>query len=153
MVQKIHGAATAMQNLTENVTYYKVYTLSLGATTDPLTAGQVNIHQTGNIQDESQKNFEVLIQGIALRAMPVVMNAPVAVANVATEGATEISGEGYVWKFAVERFDYFNNEGPNGTISPVGFLIDEINGIVLPNATVLITSGVDQNIEFATSEF
>ena len=153
MVQKIHGAATAMQNLTENITYYKVFTLSMGATTDPLTATQVNIHQTGNIQDESQKNFEVLIQGIALRAMPVVMNAPVAVSNIADEGAVEIAGEGYVWKFAVERHDYFNNDGPDGTISPVGFLVDEIDGIVLPNATMLITSGIDQNIEFATSEF
>jgi hypothetical protein len=153
MVQRIHGAATAMQNLTENITYYKVYALSIGATTDPLTAGQVNIHQTGNIQDESQKNFEVLIQSIALRAMPVVMNAPVAVSNVANEGAAEMSGEGYVWKFAVERSDYFTNDGPNGTLGPVGFLVDEIDGIVLPNATVLSTSGADQNIEFQVSEF
>ena len=153
MPTKIHGAATAMQNLTDEVTYYKMYTLSTGATTDPLTATGVNMHATGDITDESQKNFEVIIQAIGLRAMPVIMNNPVAVANVADEGALNIAGEGYVWKFAVERGDIFNNAGPNGTVSPVGFLIDEMNGVVLPNAVMLITSGIDQNVEFQVSEF
>ena len=153
MVDRVHGTASSMQSLTESIVYYKMFTLSSGAVADPLTATGVNIDVTGSIVDERQKNFEVIVQGIGLRAMPVIMNDPVAVANVATEGAVEIIGEGYVWKFAVERSDYFKNVGPNGTISDVGHLIDEMNGLVLPNAVVLVTSGVTQNIEFTASEF
>ena len=153
MVSRVHGAATAMQNLVESIQYYKIFALSPGAVANPITATGVNIFATGNIADESQKNFEVLIQAIGLRAMPVVMNDPVAVANVATVGATQIAGEGYVWKFAIERDVYFKNDGPTGTISDVGHLVDELNGIILPSAAVLVTSGLPQNIEFAVTEF
>jgi len=153
MPEKIHGASGALQSLTDNIRYYEVFVLSPGATTDPATATDVNIFVTGNITDVSQKNFEVLVQSIGLRAMPVVMNDPVPVADVAAEGATQIAGEGYKWKFAVERGDIFNNDGPNGTIGPTGFLIDELDGIVLANATVLKTKGAGQNIEFKLSEF
>ena len=150
---QVHGAATGMQSLTDSIVYYKMYTLSPGAVADPATATGVNIDATGNVLDERQKNFEVMVQSIGLRAMPVIMNNPLAVANVATAGAAQIAGEGYVWKFAVERADYFKNTGPNGTISEVGHLVDEMEGIVLPNAIVVHTSGIDQNVEFAVAEF
>jgi hypothetical protein len=153
MVSKVHGASTSMQNLTDSVTYYKMFALSSGSVADPSTATGVNIQTTGSVSDESQKNFEVVIQGIGLRAMPVIMNDPIAVSNVADEGATEIAGEGYVWKFAVERADYFENTGPNGTIGPVGFLVDEMDGIVLPSAVTIITQGGSQNVQFMVSEF
>jgi len=153
MVDRIHGSAVAMQSLTESIIYYKMFALSPGAVATPETATGVNIDVTGSIADERQKNFEVIVQSIGLRAMPVIMSDPIAVSNVATEGADEIAGEGYVWKFAVERADYFKNVGPNGTISDVGHLVDELEGIVLPSATVLHTSGIDQNIQFIISEF
>jgi len=153
MVSRVHGTATAMQNVTESIVYYKMFALCSGAVADPETATGVNIHTTGSIHDESQKNFEIIVQSVGLRAMPVIMNDPLAVANVATEGATEIAGEGYIWKFAVERADYFKNTGPNGTISDVGFLVDELDGIILANAFTLKTKGIDQNTQFMVSEF
>ena len=150
---KTNGASSAMQVLTDEIQYFYVFTLSAGSMTDPLTATGVNIYSTGDITDESQKNFEVLIQGIGLRAMPVIMNDPTPVADVAAEGALEITGEGYKWKFATERGNLFNNVGPNGTIGPVGLIVDEVDGIILPNSTLLTTKGVGQNIEFKVAEF
>jgi hypothetical protein len=153
MPARIHGASSAMQSLTDVVQYYELFTLASGATSDPTTALGVNIYSTGNITDISQKNFEVLIQSIGLRGMPVIMNNPVPVLDIAQEGAVQLSGEGFKWKFAVERGNIFENAGPNGTIGPTGFLIDELNGIVMPSGVLLKTKQPDQNIEFKVSGF
>lgn len=153
MPVRLNGASTAMQSLTDVVQYYELFTLAPGATSTINDATGVNIHSTGNITDISQKNFEVLIQSIGLRAMPVIMNSPVAILDVAQEGALQISGEGYKWKFAVDGGDIFTNNGPNGTLGPTGFLVDELDGIVLPSGAVLKTQQPNQNIEFKVSEF
>jgi len=152
MARRIHGAAFAHQNLTENLQYYIVYASAPKAVSDPENAEGVNILVTGDYHDITQKNFEVLLMSVGLRAMPVVMNDPCLVTNLELNRAPTLVGEGYIWKFAVERADYFQNTGPSGTISPVGFLIDEIHGIVLPSGVMLETTGPNKNIEFVREE-
>jgi len=146
MVERVHGTAGAFQSVTGTLQYYTIWAESANAFTDPNTATGVNIKTTGNIQDESQKNFEMLVQAVGLRAMPVIMNEPRAVADLAVAGATTVEGEGFVWRFASDRLDVFAKEA-----DPVGLLIDELNGIVLANGAVLETTGIDQNIEFSRS--
>jgi hypothetical protein len=123
MVSKTHGVASASQVLTKSLEYYTVW--------------------TGDITDQTQKNFELIIQSIGLRAMPIVLNNPLAVADLAADGASAVTGEGFVWVFSVET------EGAFATKSdPVGLLVEEMDGIVLLNGAVIRTSGVSQNVEF-----
>jgi hypothetical protein len=161
MTQRIHGAATSMQNLTGDLQYYVCYASSPGAFTDPNPnppANQeltrlVNIQVTGNPLDESQKNFEVLLMSIGLRAMPVVLSNPTPVLQLSAY-TNELTGEGFIWKFAVERGVQFYNFTPYGTPGPVGLLIDDINGVIIPSGVRITTvtgspSGWAQNITFA----
>ena len=147
MVSRAHGQASADQVVTGNAQYYTLWCQSSNAFTDPENATGVNIKVTGNIQDESQKNFEVLVQSIGLRAMPIILNNPEAVADLAAAGAPTLTGEGFIWKFASESIEVFATKE-----SGVGLLVAEINGIVLPNGTILSTSGPGTNIEFARQD-
>lgn len=157
---QIHGAATSMQNLTADLQSYVCYASSPGAFTDPNPNPPpsqelirlVNIQVTGETLDESQKNFEILLMSIGLRAMPVVLANPIAVLELA-DYTLELSGEGFVWKFAVERGVQFFNFTPYGTPGPVGLLIDDIDGVVIPSGVRLTTvngspSGWAKNITF-----
>src|ERR1035437_8627149 len=98
---RINGAASAQQNLTADLQYYVCYASSPGAFTNPNPnpppseelARLVNIQVTGNPLDESQKNFEVFLMSIGLRAMPVVLSDPAAVLELA-DYTLELSGEG-----------------------------------------------------------
>jgi hypothetical protein len=160
MPTKIHGAATAMQNLTADLQYYVCFASSPGAFSDPNPnppptqelSRLVNIMVTGQPLDESQKNFEVLLMSIGLRAMPVVLQDPIAVEQLA-DYTLELSGEGFIWKFAVERGVQFYNFTPYGTAGPVGLLIDDIDGVILPSGVRITTvqgspSGWAQNVSF-----
>ncbi len=147
MVDRIHGIASAFQSVTGGLQYYTVWVSSPNAFSDPSNATGVNIAVTGNIQDESQKCFEVLVQSVGLRAMPALMNDPVAVEALENVGATVLTGEGFVWRFASDRSEVFAT-----STNPVGLLVEELNGIVLPNGTILDTAGAGQNIEFIRSE-
>lgn len=161
MPKQIHGAASSMQNLTADLQYYVCYASSPGAFTDPNPnpppsqeiARLVNIMVTGSPLDESQKNFEVLLMSIGLRAMPVILGDPQAVLELA-DYTLELSGEGYIWKFAVERGVQFYNFTPYGTPGPVGLLIDDLDGVVLPSGVRITTvqgspSGWAQNVTFS----
>lgn len=143
MVSKAHGLASASQVLTGNLQYYTVWCESPNAFSDPDNATGVNIRITGNIADETQKNFELIIQSVGLRAMPIILNDPLAIADLAADGATSVTGEGFVWQFSVENERVFATK-----TDEVGLLIEEMNGIVLINGAVLDTSGPGQNIEF-----
>ena len=147
MVTKTHGQASADQVLTGSAQYYTVWCTSTNAFTDPDNATGVNIRVTNNIQDESQKNFEVLVQSIGLRVMPIILNDPTAVVELANEDAPTLTGEGFVWRFAAEYRNAFMT-----SVSNVGLLVDELNGIVLPNGTVLDTAGGGLNIEFSRQD-
>jgi hypothetical protein len=164
MPKQIHGAATSMQNLTADLQYYVCYASSPGAFTDPNPnpppsqelARLVNIQVTGSPLDESQKNFEVFLMSIGLRAMPVVLSDPAAVLQLA-DYTLELSGEGFVWKFAVERGVQFYNFTPFGTPGPVGLLVDDLNGVIIPSGVRITTvsgspSGWAKNVVFTRME-
>ncbi len=164
MTQRIHGAATAMQNLTADLAYYICYASSPGAFTNPNPnpppsqelSRLINIQVTGNPLDESQKNFEVFLMSIGLRAMPVILSNPAAVLQLA-DYTVELSGEGYIWKFAVERGVQFFNFTPYGSPGPVGLLVDDLDGVILPSGVRVTTvtgspSGWSKNVAFSRME-
>lgn len=164
MPQQIHGAASSMQNLTADLQYYVCYASSPGSLTDPNPNPPpaqeiprlVNIQVTGNTLDESQKNFEVLLMSIGLRAMPVVLSDPYPVLELA-DYTPELSGEGFIWKFAVERGVQFYNFTPYGTPGPVGLLVDDLDGVIIPSGVRITTvtgspTGWAQNIAFNRQE-
>ncbi len=164
MPVKIHGAASAMQNLTADLQCYVCYASSPGAFTDPNPnpppsqelARLNNIQVTGSPLDESQKNFEVLLMSIGLRAMPVILSNPIAVMQLA-DYTLELSGEGFVWKFAVERGVQFYNFTPYGSPGPVGLLVDDLDGVILPSGVRVTTvngspTGWAKNIAFSRME-
>lgn len=161
MATKVHGAATAMQNLSADLQYYVCYAASPLCFTSPNPnppANEevyrlINIQVTGNPLDESQKNFEVLLMSIGLRAMPVVLSNPVPVCQLA-DYTPELSGQGFIWKFAVERGVQFFNFTPYGTPGPVGLLVDDLDGVVLPSGVRITTvkgspSNWAQNVTFS----
>lgn len=164
MPLKIHGSATAMQNLTGDLQYYVCYASSPGAFSDPNPnppqnqelARLLNIQVTAQPLDESQKNFEVLLMSIGLRAMPVVLADPQAVVQLA-DYTLELSGEGFIWKFAVERGVQFYNFTPYGSPGPVGLLVDDLDGVILPSGVRVTTvtgspTGWAKNIAFSRME-
>ena len=164
MVVNINAAASGMQNLTADLQYYVCYASSPGAFTDPNPnppptqeiSRLVNIQVTKEPLDESQKNFEVFLMSIAMRAMPVILADPYPVLELANY-TNELSGEGFIWKFAVERGVQFYNFTPYGTPGPVGLLIDDIDGVIIPSGVRLTTvtgspSGWAQNVAFYKQE-
>jgi len=159
-VTLINGSATSMQNLTANLQQYVCYASSPYCFTDPNPnppldeeiTRLINIQTTGNPLDQSQKNFDIFLQSIGLRALPVVMNDPVPVLELA-ELTNELSGEGFQWNFAVERGVQFYNFTPYGTPGPVGLLIDDLDGVILPSGVRVTTvtgsiTGWAQNVAF-----
>ena len=164
MPVQINGAASSMQNLTADLQYYVCYAASPGAFTDPdpnpppveQLSRLVNIQVTGNPLDQSQKNFEIFLMSIGLRAMPVVLSDPVAVLRL-QDYTLELSGEGFMWKFAVERGVQFYNFTPYGTPGPVGLLVDDLDGVILPSGVRITTvsnspSGWAKNTVFSKWE-
>jgi len=147
MVSKTHGIASATRIVTGALQCYTVWCKSPSAYTDPDNASGVNLKITGNIVDETQKNFELMVQSIGLRTMPIILNDPQAVIDLAEDGAASLNGEGFVWRFGVEQIGIFRNAK-----SEFGLLVDEMNGVVLSNGAILRTSGNDQNIEFEKQE-
>jgi len=143
MVSKTHGVAGASQVLTSSLEFYTVWCESPNAFSDPDNATGINIRWTGDISDQTQKNFELIIQSIGLRAMPIILNNPLAVADLASDGASAVTGEGFVWVFSVETEAAFATKD-----DPVGLLVEEMDGIVLLNGAIIRTSGGGQNIEF-----
>jgi hypothetical protein len=161
---QIHGASSSMQNLAADLQCYVCYASSPGAYSNPNPnppSGQelgrlVNIMVTGSPLDQSQKNFEVLLMSIGLRAMPVILSNPQPVQQL-NDYTHELSGEGFVWKFAVERGVQFYNFTPYGTPGPVGLLVDDLDGVILPSGVRITTSpgsmsGWAQNITFLRME-
>lgn len=105
----------------------------------------LDITQTGDYSDNSQKDFESVVQCIGLRAMPVVMNEPVELSGsgafvLENYGAPSLTGAGWIYKFAFER------EG----VHTITTLTDELNGIVL-NAGVIDTKS-SVNMEFTKQD-
>lgn len=125
---RIHGAASAGENLSSNINFYTIYLKTL------------DITATGNVADQSQQNFDDLCNLINLVAQPVIMNNPIPVRLEELE--TTLDGDGFVFKFAVEHGDVFARNG-----DAVAILKEIFEGVTIDN--VLLSSA---NIEFAMSE-
>ena len=126
------GAMGSSEALSGNIEYYTLFT-------------SLNISQTGDFADATQKDFESVVQVIGLRAQPVVMNSPVALNGAGQNllenyGAPSMTGAGWIFKFAFER------EG----VHTITTLTDELHGIVLNGGTIDTKNTV--NMEFTKQD-
>ena len=126
------GAMGSVEALTGNIEFFTLFT-------------SIDITVTGDYDDNTQKDFESVVQVIGLRAMPVVMNNPVPLNGVGTNllqsyGAPTMTGAGWIFKFATEvPFAH-----------TVATLVEELNGIVLNSGTIDTTSSI--NMEFTKQD-
>lgn len=126
---KIHGAASAGENLSGNINFYTLY------------ISGVNITVSGDITDQTQQNFDDVCNLINLVAQPIIMNNPI---SVTLNGlAPTLTGPGFIFKFAVEHGDVFARGGDN-----VAVLKEIFDGVQIDG--VQLTPSV--NIEFSMSE-
>lgn len=130
--QNRSGAMGAQEVLTGDLEYFTLYTT-------------FDLTRTGDFNDNTQKDFESVVQVIALRAMPVIMNNPVELDGTGNNtlenfGAPTLTGAGWIFKFAFER------DG----VHTLDTLASELNGIVLNAGTIDTTSTV--NMEFTKQD-
>jgi len=132
MVGQRSGAMGSSEVVSGNIEFYTLFTT-------------LDITRTGDFSDNTQKDFESVVQVIGLRAQPVVMNNPVPLNGVGANvlenyGAPTLTGAGFIFKFAFER------EG----VHTVDTLKDELDGIVLNSGTIDTKSSV--NMEFTKQD-
>lgn len=126
------GAMNSQEVVTGNIEFYTLFT-------------SLDITHTGNFSDATQKDFECVVQVIGLRAMPIIMNRPVALNGAGQNvlenyGAPSMTGAGWIFKFAFER----------ESVHSITTLADELNGIVLNGGTIDTTNTV--NMEFTKQD-
>lgn len=126
------GAMGSSEVLSSNIEYYTLFTT-------------LNITRTGDFADNTQKDFESVVQVIGLRAQPIIMNNPVPLNGIGQNllenyGAPTLTGAGWIFKFAFER------EG----VHTIDTLKDELNGIVLNGGTIDTKSSL--NMEFTKQD-
>ena len=126
------GAMGSSEVVSGNIDFYTLFTT-------------IDITRTGDFSNNTQKDFESVVQVIGLRAQPVVMNNPVQLngsgANVLeNSGAPSLTGAGFIFKYAFER------EG----VHSVDTLKNELDGIVLNGGTIDTKSSV--NMEFTKQD-
>jgi hypothetical protein len=126
------GAMNSQEVVTGNIEFYTLYT-------------SLDLTHTGDFTDNTQKDFESIVQVIGLRAMPIIMNKPVALSGVGANvlegyGAPTLTGAGWIFKFAFER----------ESVHSINTLRDELDGIVLNGGTVDTKSSI--NMEFTKQD-
>ena len=126
------GAAGSVENLTGDVEFFTLFTT-------------LNVTATGNFADTTQKDFEAILQVIALRSSPVLMNEPVYVDGSAGNtledyGAPTLTGAGWIFKFSFER------KG----VHTIDTLTNELHNIVLNGGTVDTKNTI--NTEFSRQD-
>ena len=126
------GAMSSQEVVTGNIEFYTLFTT-------------LDITHTGDYKDDTQKDFESVVQVIGLRAMPIIMNKPVELsgtgANVLENfGAPSVTGAGWIFKFAFER----------EAVHSIETLRDELHGIVLNGGTIDTKNSV--NMEFTKQD-
>jgi hypothetical protein len=125
---RIHGAATAGENLAGNINFYTMYIKA------------VDMSFTGDLTDQSQQNMDDVVNIISLIAQPLVMNNPI---SVTLDGiAPTLTGPGMIFKFAVEHDSVFERDGDN-----ISVLKEIFHGTTI-DGTLLTTS----NTEFSMSD-
>ena len=122
---RIHGAATAGENLAGNINFYTMYVKSL------------DITHTGDILDQTQQNLDDIVNIISLVAQPVIMNNPL---SVTLDGfAPTLTGPGMLFKFAVEHGKVFESGGDNVAVLNEIFLGTTIDSVLLSASNVEFT--------------
>jgi hypothetical protein len=126
------GAMGSVEVLTGNIEFFTLFTT-------------LDITVTGDFSNNSQKDFESVVQVIGMRAMPAVMNNPVYLNGVGQNllenyGASTLTGAGYIFKFATEQ--------PGS--HTVQTLIDELHGVVLNAGTIDTKNSI--NMEFTKQD-
>ena len=126
------GAMSSQEVVTGNIEFYSLFT-------------SLDITKTGDFADNSQKDFESVVQVIGLRAMPIIMNNPVQLNGVGNNvlenyGAPSLTGAGWIFKFAFER----------ESVHTIDTLRDELDGIVLNGGTIDTKNTV--NMEFTKQD-
>ena len=132
MAVRINGAARGGEFISSNLQFYIMYTT-------------IDVTQTGNYQDATQKDFDSLVQMIAMFSQVIISNDPVNVSDLNANGAPTLTGAGWVFKFAVEHPDVFDDGN-----DPLGKLTASMDGVVLNGGTIATTGTV--NLEFTQSE-
>ena len=132
MIGQRAGAMGSSEVVSGNIEFYTLFTT-------------MDISRTGDYSDNTQKDFESIVQVIGLRAQPVVMNNPVQVNGVGQNllenyGAPSLTGAGWIFKFAFER------EG----VHTIDTLKDELDGIVLNGGTIDTKNTI--NMEFTKQD-
>ena len=132
MVGQRSGAMTSMEVVTGDIEFFTLYTT-------------IDITNTDDFGDSSQKDFESVVQVIGMRAMPIVMNNPVELDGTGNNllenyGAPSITGAGFIFKFATEQ--------PGS--HTVQTLVDELDGVVLNAGTIDTKSSI--NMEFTKQD-
>ena len=132
MVGQRSGAMTSMEVVTGDIKFFTLYT-------------NIDITNTDDFGDSSQKDFESVVQVIGMRAMPIVMNNPVELDGTGNNllenyGAPSMTGAGYIFKFATER--------PGA--HTVETLVNEFDNIVLNGGTVDTKNS--KNMEFTKQD-
>ncbi len=132
MAVRINGSARGGEFISNNLQFYTLYT-------------NLDIEQTGNYQDATQKDFDSLVQMIAMFSQVIISNDPVGVSDLNVNGAPTLTGAGHIFKFAVEHPDVFAENG-----NPLSKLITSMDGVVLNGGTIATTGSI--NLEFTQSE-
>lgn len=132
MVGQRSGAMTSMEVVTGDIEFFTLYTT-------------IDITNTDDFGDSSQKDFESVVQVIGMRAMPIVMNNPVELDGTGNNllenyGAPSMTGAGWIFKFATER--------PGA--HTVETLVNEFDNIVLNGGTVDTKNS--KNMEFTKQD-
>lgn len=126
---RIHGAASAGENLSGNINFYTLYVKGL------------DITSTGDVSDQSQQNFDDIVNLVSLVAQPIIMNNPL---SVSLDGlAPSLTGAGMLFKFAVEHGKVFERNGDTTSI-----LKELTEGITIDG--VSLQEGI--NIEYVMSD-
>jgi hypothetical protein len=122
---RIHGAATAGENLAGNINFYTMYVKAL------------DITHTGDILDQTQQNLDDVVNIISLVAQPVIMNNPL---SVTLDGlAPTLTGVGMLFKFAVEHGKVFESGGDNVAVLNEIFLGTTIDSVLLSASNLEFT--------------
>lgn len=132
MAVRINGAARGGEFISSNLQFYIMYTT-------------IDITQTGSYRDTTQKDFDSLVQMIAMFSQVIISNDPVNVSDLNANGAPTLTGAGWVFKFAVEHPDVFKENS-----NSLGKLISSMDGVVLNGGTIATTGS--KNLEFTQSE-
>lgn len=131
--------AKPSESLSKNIDFFVLFTT-------------LDITPTGNYLDQSQKNYTTVVSMVSIRAQPILNSSPVFVEDLEAAGATELEGEGYVWKFAVEHSEAFALHNENlQVVDGVYYLKAIFEGAEI-GEVVIETEGDDQNIEFKRYE-